>query len=480
MLNSPKSAIPTNSLIKGKYKLVKKIGQGAFGEIYSGKAIGTTGNELVAIKFEKVDVKKQVLKLEVAILRKLQESCAYVARFITCGRINDYNYMVMELLGENISELRRRQPLGKFTMPTTLRLGIQMITILESIHDMGYVHRDVKPSNFVLGLGSKKSNIYVIDFGLARRFVGPDGDVRPARDQTGFRGTARYASINSHLCRDLGRRDDLWSVFYILIESVKGYLPWRKLKDKDKIGELKIKLNTPELVRDLPSEFLVFMDHLQALEFTDRPDYAMLISLLEDLYTKAGGKIDTPFDWEINHTNILEASINLSDIGRINQDLAAEARQLRLLSNKRSGSIEPEGPDPPAWFSSGEPIGSPANNSREEKGDDSSESNDGAFNGGSSKDKSHDGAGPSNNRAPSIPADSKRSSNEPATQHEATKNSARQNSEHTSANNKDYVYEMKAVPATKPTTPRPNPTRQPESTKDKRQGCACVKTCAIM
>jgi tau tubulin kinase len=179
MLNSPKSAIPTNSLIKGKYKLVKKIGQGAFGEIYSGKAIGTTGNELVAIKFEKVDVKKQVLKLEVAILRKLQESCAYVARFITCGRINDYNYMVMELLGENISELRRRQPLGKFTMPTTLRLGIQMITILESIHDMGYVHRDVKPSNFVLGLGSKKSNIYVIDFGLARRFVGPDGDVRP-------------------------------------------------------------------------------------------------------------------------------------------------------------------------------------------------------------------------------------------------------------------------------------------------------------
>ena len=69
-------------------------------------------------------------------------------------------------------------------------------------------------------------------------------------------------------------------MFYILIESVKGYLPWRKLKDKDKIGELKIKLNTPELVRDLPNEFLVFMDHLQALEFADRPDYTMFNSLL--------------------------------------------------------------------------------------------------------------------------------------------------------------------------------------------------------
>jgi len=244
-----------------------------------------------------VDSKKQVLKLEVAVLKKLQ-GCPFVCRFITCGRYNDYNYMVMELLGDNLSELRRNQPAGRFSISTTLKLGTHMIRAIEAVHEMGYIHRDIKPSNFVMGLGSKKRTGFLIDFGLARRYMLPDGRVRPARETTGFRGTARYASINSHQCKDLSRRDDLWSVLYILIEFARGQLPWRRLKDKDKIGEMKVKFNTPELVKDLPHEFLNFMDHLQSLEYADKPDYNFLASLLQDLYTKAGGTDDMPYDWE--------------------------------------------------------------------------------------------------------------------------------------------------------------------------------------
>eukprot|EP00026_Physarum_polycephalum_P007482 Phypoly_transcript_07544.p1 GENE.Phypoly_transcript_07544~~Phypoly_transcript_07544.p1 ORF type:complete len:475 (+),score=79.62 Phypoly_transcript_07544:105-1529(+) len=286
-----------SSLIKGRWKVLKKIGAGAFGEIFSGKNVIT--NEMVAIKVERVDNKKQVLKLEVAVLKKLQ-ACPFVCRFITCGRFNEYNYLIMELLGENLSELRRRQPDGKFTMGTALKLGIQMMKALEAVHDLGYIHRDVKPSNYAMGLtGVKRHTTFLIDFGLARRYLLSSGEVRPPRDSTGFRGTARYASINSHLSKDLGRRDDLWSIFYMLIEFVQGQLPWRKLKDKDQIGDMKVKYNTPELVKDLPQQFLAFMKHLKSLQYADRPDYNHLYNLLLDLYHSIGCDDHTPFDWEV-------------------------------------------------------------------------------------------------------------------------------------------------------------------------------------
>jgi len=286
-----------SSLIKQRWKVIKKIGAGAFGEIYSGKNIITS--ELVAIKVERVDSKKQVLKLEVAVLKKLQ-ACPYVCRFITCGRFNEYNYMIMELLGENISELRRRQPDGKFSLGSSLKLAMQMLKALEAVHDLGYIHRDVKPSNFAMGLGGVKRHMsFLIDFGLARRYILGSGEVRPPRDSTGFRGTARYASINSHLSKDLGRRDDIWSIFYMLIEFVQGQLPWRKLKDKDQIGEMKIKYNTPEIVKDLPPQFLAFMKHLKTLNYGDRPDYNYLQTILSDLYHSIGCDEHTPFDWEL-------------------------------------------------------------------------------------------------------------------------------------------------------------------------------------
>jgi tau tubulin kinase len=148
-----------------------------------------------------------------------------------------------------------------------------------------------------------KGRIYLIDFGLARKYRIPTGEIRPPRKSAGFRGTARYASINSHKSKELGRRDDLWSVFYVLVEFALGTLPWRKMKDKDAIGGLKEKYTTKELVKDLPKEFSLFLESLQKLGYADDPDYNELRSLLLQIYSKEGYSSKQPFDWDISEEN---------------------------------------------------------------------------------------------------------------------------------------------------------------------------------
>lgn len=253
--------------------------------------------EEVAIKVERVDTKKMVLKLEVVTLKKLQ-SCRHVVRYIHSGRQDHFNFLVMERLGHNLAEIRKRARDQKFSLATTFKLGIMMIECIREIHKMGYLHRDVKPSNFVVGRKPGTENrIYLIDFNLARRFKLATGDLRPPRKHAGFRGTARYASINSHKCKELAPRDDFWSILYVLIEFSLGSLPWKKHKNKEQIGELKIQFTNPDLVKDLPYEFVLFMEHLKNLKFYDEPDYDYLIGLMKQACTREGYDLEAPFEW---------------------------------------------------------------------------------------------------------------------------------------------------------------------------------------
>lgn len=103
--------------------------------------------EQVALKVESARQPKQVLKMEVAVLKKLQGK-EHVCRFIGCGRNDRFNYVVMQLQGKNLAELRRAQPRGAFSLSTTLRLGLQILKAIESIHSVGFLHRDIKPVSF--------------------------------------------------------------------------------------------------------------------------------------------------------------------------------------------------------------------------------------------------------------------------------------------------------------------------------------------
>lgn len=260
-------------VVKERWKVIRKIGGGGFGEIYEGQDLIT--REQVALKVESARQPKQVLKMEVAVLKKLQGK-EHVCRFIGCGRNDRFNYVVMQLQGKNLAELRRAQPRGAFSLSTTLRLGLQILKAIESIHSVGFLHRDIKPSNFSIGrLPYNNRRVYMLDFGLARQYTTGTGEVRCPRAAAGFRGTVRYASINAHRNREMGRHDDLWSLFYMLVEFVNGQLPWRKIKDKEQVGLMKEKFDHRLLLKHLPSDLKQFLDHIQLLTYSDKPDYAV-------------------------------------------------------------------------------------------------------------------------------------------------------------------------------------------------------------
>merc|ERR1711981_129456 len=129
------------------------------------------------------------------------------------------------------------------------------------------------------------------------------GEVRPPRGAAGFRGTVRYASINAHKNKEMGRHDDLWSLFYMMVEFANGQLPWRKIKDKEQVGIMKEKYDHRLLLKHLPPDFRQFLEHLQSLEYADKPDYAMLLGLFERTMKRRGVRDSDPFDWEKTATD---------------------------------------------------------------------------------------------------------------------------------------------------------------------------------
>ncbi|XP_028997243.1 tau-tubulin kinase 2b [Betta splendens] len=283
-------------VVRDRWKVVRKIGGGGFGEIY--EVLDQLSQANVALKVESAQQPKQVLKMEVAVLKKLQGK-DHVCRFVGCGRNDRFNYVVMELQGRNLADLRRTMNRGTFSVSTTLRLGKQILEAIESIHSVGFLHRDIKPSNFAMGrLASTCRCCYMLDFGLARQFTNSSQEVRPPRPVAGFRGTVRYASINAHKNKEMGRHDDLWSLFYMLVEFMVGQLPWRKIKDKEQVGNLKETYDHRLMLKHLPSEFSTFLDHILTLDYYTKPDYELLMSVFENAMKSHNVLENDPYDWE--------------------------------------------------------------------------------------------------------------------------------------------------------------------------------------
>ena len=286
-------------LIFDRYTLKRRLGAGSFGCIYSAEYDG----QLFAIKLEDKNCEQNLLENEAYIMSYLH--CPGLPLVKSYGYSSKYNILVMELMGKSLEDIFENLIIKKMSSRCVCNIGYQMIEILEFIHNKHIIHRDIKPDNFVVGRNTKKKYIYLLDFGLSKKYRSSRNLKHyPIEKGRNLTGTARYASINALDGYTQSRRDDLESVGYVLMYFLRGRLPWQGIQVKNKedryrkIMEKKIATSAEELCKGFPKQFEDYVNYSKKLQYEEDPDYNYLKNLFVSCLKEENFKIDCYYDWD--------------------------------------------------------------------------------------------------------------------------------------------------------------------------------------
>ncbi|XP_068141632.1 casein kinase I [Drosophila tropicalis] len=282
------------------FRIVTKLGAGSFGDIFM--AENKVTSQRVAMKLEIKNCPHPQLHSEYKLYRSLS-SARGIPRIYQFGSLSRYNVMVMELLGASLEELFNVCS-RRFSLKTVLMLSTQMIERVEHLHNAKYVHRDIKPDNFLMGKGGQSHVVHIIDFGLTKKYFDEKTNTHISYKSGGrLTGTARYASINAMRGGEQSRRDDMEALGYVFMYFLRGNLPWQGLvattkKQKyEALTEKKSSTTLEELCKGYPEEFALYLGYCRSLGFEETPQYAHVRRTLYNLYKRLQYAHDNIYDW---------------------------------------------------------------------------------------------------------------------------------------------------------------------------------------
>jgi serine/threonine protein kinase len=287
--------------VKDNYLMVKSIGKGSFGTVY----LTTDKDEnQYAAKVElinensRLDEEYQVYK---SLLKK--HNATYVSKIYSFMKTPTQNIMIMELLGPSLESMFIKHN-KKFNTGTVMLLGIDILNILEHFHKSGFIHRDIKPNNFLTGINENYNKIYLTDFGLSKNYIKKEKHINFATREN-LIGTLRYASVNVHLGIEPSRRDDLESLGYMMVYFLNSSLPWMGKKQQgdqmDIIGEIKMTINLSKSCEIIPKQLIEFIALCKNMQFSEEPNYEKLRKLLIEIAEE--NKSELKYQWSYNDVN---------------------------------------------------------------------------------------------------------------------------------------------------------------------------------
>ncbi|CAD5232174.1 unnamed protein product [Bursaphelenchus xylophilus] len=293
--------------LRNRWLIKGLIGSGGYGQIYF--AHDQRSKENVAIKAEPTRRRGRVVRrmiLEQKVLVRLQGQ-PHAPIIFGSGCEKQVNFIVMQLLSTNLGDLRKQCPLKRLSKSTAGRVMMQAIAALRDLHNIGYIHRDIKPANICFGITEQsRQRLLLVDFGLVRRFRNTDGQLRPRRDRTGFRGTLRYVSIRVHKREEQGPSDDLMALYFSLLEIIRGDLPWKDLQRQAHIKMAKEHLANDDFLKiseGFGEALREFGKAVYAMEVDDTPNYSALQEIMKEF--SGNVPMTDPYDWESEYVEVV-------------------------------------------------------------------------------------------------------------------------------------------------------------------------------
>ncbi|KRY35297.1 Dolichyl-diphosphooligosaccharide--protein glycosyltransferase subunit STT3A, partial [Trichinella spiralis] len=302
------SLVHVNEVIDERYKVKKLLGKGGFGAVY--QVLDQNTNKMGAMKIEVSSQDFRSLKMEVSVLKELvANESRNCCDLFSVGNKPNYSYIVMTLVGPSLHSLAQSIGSKRLSLRSAVHLGIRCLRALEDLHFCGYVHRDVKPMNYAIGREPEYRRVFILDFGMCRKYMRDDGSHKRPRSECGFRGTLWYASPMSLSGQEQSRRDDLWSWYFTIIELLTGTVPWQNVQikrnasfaeKKQAFMEKKMEFvqNPTEALRGLPREFISIMEYLVTLQYYDCPNYGYIYQLIMTTFRRHSYNLEQALDWE--------------------------------------------------------------------------------------------------------------------------------------------------------------------------------------